>query len=502
MTLGQTIAVRLLRRPGRSAAWFVALHCGLWWLVPHLAQANLPLDVIEQIAWAREPQWIYHKHPPLPAWLLAAADRFSGGAPAAIQLLSPLALALAFWSVWRLGCRLSTPRRSLVALLLLEGVTFFSFQAAEFNHNTAQLPLWGLAALALWNGLTLDRRRDWALLGLWAALALYAKYFAAFLLLALLLFLLLDPVGRRCWRRPGPWIAGAVFGLVLLPQLLALWRLDFLPLSYAMERTQPAESLWQRYWFPLEFLFAQAIGVAGTLLALWLLPRGGGVLLPAAAPAALARRYLAILAALPLALVLLASLLLGAEFRALWGLPLWLFLPLGALAWRPAAVSVLGLTRALAVVAAVGVGSLGFYLGYLAYPALTGRVARVDYPGPQLAAAAAEAWRRGAGERPLRFVAGPVWEAGNVAFYEPSRALVVIDGELAKSYWIAPAELRAAGLVAVWPADQDPAPWLLPLLAETGLRERLRVASVAIDWQRGAARVPPLAFSFAVLLPD
>ena len=36
---------------------------------------------------------------------------------------SPLALAVSFWAVWRLGCRLLTPTRALVALLLLEGVT-------------------------------------------------------------------------------------------------------------------------------------------------------------------------------------------------------------------------------------------------------------------------------------------------------------------------------------------------------------------------------------------
>ncbi len=499
--MSRAAIVRLcLARPGRTAGYFIALHVGLWWLVPHLAQANLPLDVIEQLAWARDPQWLYHKHPPLPAWLLAGADWISGGSPAAIQLLSPLALALAFWAVWRLGCRLLSPARSLVALLLLEGVTFFSFQAAEFNHNTVQVPLWALVALALWQAMTRDRLRDWALLGLWAALALYGKYFAGLLLLALVLFLLFEPAARRCWRRPGPYLAGMVALLLLLPHLLALWRLDFLPLHYALEHTTPAEGLWQRLWFPLDFVLSQALGVAGALLARWLLPRGGETL-SVEAPDSLARRYLVWLAVVPFFLVLLTTLLLGAGFRPLWGMPLWIFLPLGVLATWPRGISLLGLARALLVVGAVGLGSLVFYLGYLVYPALTGRVARVDFPGPQLAAAAVEAWQRGAGGRPLAFVAGPVWEAGNVAFYKAREALVVIDGDLAKSYWIQPSALSYAGLLLVWPADQDPTAWIEGLRQATGLRFH-NLGQATLPWQRGATRLAPLTFSFGALLPE
>ncbi len=496
-----SLAARLMERPGRSAGWFILLHAALWWLVPHLTQANLPLDVVEEIAWARDPQWVYHKHPPLPAWLLAGADWLSGGSAAVIQLLSPLALAAAFWAMWRLGCRLLAPAPSLVALLLLEGVTFFSFQAAEFNHNIVQVPLWALAALALWNGLTRDRLADWALLGLWAALALYGKYFAGFLLLALLLFLLLEPTVRRCWRRPGPYLAAAVALLLLLPHLLALWRLDFLPLRYAMERTTPAEGLWQRLWFPLDFALAQVLGVAGTLAAAWLLPRGEPPLLPAETPPPLARRYLLWLAVAPCGLVLLASLLLGAGFRPLWGMPLWIFLPLGLLALWPRSVTAPGLVRALALVGAVGLGGAAFYLGYLVYPALTGRVARVDYPGPQLAEAAVATWQKETGGAPLDFVAGPVWEAGNVAFYGSRTALVVIDGVLARSYWIDPETLRRAGVLLVWPEGQDPTGWLIPLRAAAGLAGPRGERTVTLDWQRGGAAVPPLVIHLAVIPP-
>ncbi len=56
--------------PERIVRAFLAVHVLIWWLLPALLQHNLPLDVIELLAWGREWQIVYYKHPPLPAWIL------------------------------------------------------------------------------------------------------------------------------------------------------------------------------------------------------------------------------------------------------------------------------------------------------------------------------------------------------------------------------------------------------------------------------------------------
>ena len=58
----------------RHLAWAVLLaHLVLWTLVPWLVSRNLPLDVVEALAWGREWQWGYYKHPPLSGWVAELA---------------------------------------------------------------------------------------------------------------------------------------------------------------------------------------------------------------------------------------------------------------------------------------------------------------------------------------------------------------------------------------------------------------------------------------------
>src|SRR5579859_7538300 len=60
---------RIEKQPGEAFAGFALLHLALWTLVPTLLCRNLPLDVLEGIAYGQHWQWGYWKHPPLP-WIL------------------------------------------------------------------------------------------------------------------------------------------------------------------------------------------------------------------------------------------------------------------------------------------------------------------------------------------------------------------------------------------------------------------------------------------------
>jgi hypothetical protein len=42
-----------------------------WTLLLLWAVGEVPVDSAEQMAWVRSLQWGYHKHPPLPTWLIA-----------------------------------------------------------------------------------------------------------------------------------------------------------------------------------------------------------------------------------------------------------------------------------------------------------------------------------------------------------------------------------------------------------------------------------------------
>ena len=122
----------------------------------------------------------------------------------------------------------------MVGLALLTLVPFFNFHALKFNVNTVLLPLW--AATTLWFLRSFESRRalDAALAGLFAAAAIYGKYWSVFLLLGLGIAALAD---RRCaayFRSPAPWVTIAVGALALAPHAAWLIGNDFAPFSYAV----------------------------------------------------------------------------------------------------------------------------------------------------------------------------------------------------------------------------------------------------------------------------
>ena len=58
----------------RCAFLVIAIHMLVWTLVPTLVNRNLPLDVVEALAWGHEWEWGYEKHPPLSAWAAALGN--------------------------------------------------------------------------------------------------------------------------------------------------------------------------------------------------------------------------------------------------------------------------------------------------------------------------------------------------------------------------------------------------------------------------------------------
>jgi hypothetical protein len=75
---------------------------------------------------------------------------------------------------------------------------------------------------------------DAGLAGLFAAAAMYGKYWSAVLLLGLAIAAVTDPRRAEYFRSPAPWITVLVGGLAIAPHLIWLVQNDFAPFSYAV----------------------------------------------------------------------------------------------------------------------------------------------------------------------------------------------------------------------------------------------------------------------------
>ncbi len=253
------------RRPQAGFAAFVVLHLLVWTALPALLYPNLPLDLIEALTYGREWQLGYDKLPPLPWWLVEIVHRLIG-IDAGYYLLAQAAVIAAFALVWMTAVPLVGSVGALIAVLILDGLHYFHYTAAKFNHDVIQLPLWALAGCAFHAGLRRGRMTDWGLLGLAIGLALWAKYFVVVLIVPLALFLLLDRDARKTLATPGPWIALAIALVVMAPHLLWLIRNDFLPLAYAAARAAPARSLADHLLNPAIFALSQFFFLMPVLL--------------------------------------------------------------------------------------------------------------------------------------------------------------------------------------------------------------------------------------------
>ena len=148
------------RRPQTALAIFLALHVVVWTALPTLLYPNLPLDLIEALTYGREWQLGYDKLPPLPWWLIEIVYRLIG-VDAAYYALAQIAVIGAFIAVWAMAVALVGPRGALVAILIIDGLHYFHYTAAKFNHDVIQLPLWALAGYAYWAALRGGRMLHW-----------------------------------------------------------------------------------------------------------------------------------------------------------------------------------------------------------------------------------------------------------------------------------------------------------------------------------------------------
>jgi hypothetical protein len=254
---------------------------------------------------------------------------------------------------------------------------------------------------------------------------------------------------------------GAAFLIVLAPNLWWLATHDFLPFQYVDARAAKAAHWWQYFTFPVLWSFSQIFFLVPTLALLAIVYLRHRLTRTEVAP--FTRRYLTALAVGPFVVVTLAGALTGRLPVALWGYPLWIFAPLGLMAWfapqlgrdwlRHFAAGFLTIFLVLPVAyAAVEIFE----------PAFNNRVKASRYPGAAVAQVITARWHQRFGT-PLRYVggipsgAGPgEFSANTVAVLSPDHPHVIVHGLPKLSPWIDRADLDRRGAVFVWERVEDP----------------------------------------------
>lgn len=490
---------------GRTLLWFCLVHVAVWTLVPALMYHNPPKDSLEGLAWGQMWLFGYEKHPFLAPWLTALATRLFGTVGWPIYLMSQLAVILTFWGVYRIALPIVGRQKAVLAVLLLDGIYYYSVGAIPFNPNVAMLPTW---ALTIWSFRAALLRPDtprWVAAGACAGLATLAKYESAILFVVMLIALGLLPEGRRALRTRSFYAGLATAVAVVSPNLLWLAKHDFGPFHYALNNlnlernvyTEPGAGEHHGLYPPLMFLLEQ-LGALVPMVLLYL-------------PfvrwknrdftfSTFGRRFVFLMTCGPLLVTLLFATLTNAQLIARWGFPFFSLAGIALVLVFPPELDTRSWRRFLCIwLALLAVEIGGTYWVIFIRPASTGVAPySIAYPGQAVSDYVTGRWHEHAGT-PLKYVAGDRWTIATISALSREKPTPYFEASAAQSPWLNEADLRTQGAVFVQPmlkpVDDE-------LIAAMRVRfPELQHETVATFRQHTDASVPPVRLWVAVLPP-
>lgn len=484
----------------RAERWlylFLIVHLVSWTLIPALVRYNLPLDAIEGTIWGHQLELGYDKNPFLNGWLTALATYLGGSSGWMVYLFSQLSVVACLWAVWQLAKKMLPPVYALVAVLILEGVQYFNFHAIDFNDNTLELSLWGLAIYFFYQALRSPTRAAWMLTGCFAGFGMMAKYYTGALLAAMALFLLLNKDNRKQLSTLSPYLGLAVFLAVITPHTIWLFFHDFITVTYVFERGSSEPSWTNHFFFPAQFAWQQLQVILPALLLLSLLLLGKK---PALTPHKFTltpfdKSFLWYVGLGPFLLTVALSLFMGTKLRAGWGMPLLSLWGIMLVAFIQPNITKAKLHGFLATIFVV----MGLMLGgYTLAIVDSSDSSSANFPGREIANLITKEWRDKY-QTTLTYVAGSRWVGGNIGFYSSDHPSVYIEWDSKRAPWIDVKDMQAKGAVFIWDITGNET---MPLAIQKRFPQLEGMRVLEFSWLRNTRQLAPIKIGIAILPPS
>ena len=309
-------------QPGKEKKIFYLLclyHLIIWTLVPYFSNKNLPLDVIEALAWGQDFDLGYNKHPPLSAWIPGLLFKIFGNKDWVYYLLSQIFIVISFIFLWKLSSFfLKKKSQILLSVLTIEGIAFYTFETPQFNVNICQIPLWIGTIYFFLKSIKNNKIADWIFLGTFSALGFLTKYIFAYLLISLFFYLIYIFFIRKKINFNFLYTV-LIFFLITAPHFQWLLQNDFTTIYYALKRGGLNEfNIYNHLLNPFKFLINQISILLPFLLLIYLLIKKIKIKLPFDN-----QKFIFLLFSflLPFFLILITSMVTGSRIRTMWMIP-------------------------------------------------------------------------------------------------------------------------------------------------------------------------------------
>ena len=395
---------------------FLLSHLTIWTITPSISNINLPLDTIEALAWGSNLSWGYLKHPPVSAFMAELIFNFFGNQDWAYYLLSQLCVIVAFVYVWRFSNLIfQNQLHSLSSVLLLEGIFFYNFTSPEFNVNVCQLPFWALVVFYSWKSINYEKISDLILLGIFMSIGFLTKYLFIYLILTVKIIFIFNLLKTKKFR-VRLLIPGIIFIIFLLPHIIWLFQNNFSTITYALNRTGIEEdSFISHFYNPLLFLVKQIGILIPIFIMLFTFVKIKKIKIDNLKKN---NYFLLFINIIPVILIILTSIILGAKIRTMWMTPFYLFLGVLLIQIFKECLNKNNLKKFIAVFTLLFILSPISYL----YISLSNEFKRTDYPGKEISDLVQRRWDKNFTNN-ISIVVGDEWYAGNLSYHLSSRPI-------------------------------------------------------------------------------
>ncbi len=397
---------------------FAIIHLVIWTAVPSLTNKNLPLDVIEALAWGSNLDWGFNKHPPGSAFFPEVFFQIFGPQDWSYYLLSQIFVLISFYYVFKFSSEiLNNKKLGLISVLLLESIFFYNFTTPEFNVNVCQLPFWSLVVYYSWKIYNSKKIEfiDCCLIGLFAAIGFLSKYLFIYLLISVdLLFIYLIFFKKTKKFDFKYLITLEVFIVLLIPHLIWLNNNDFITITYGLKRSGLENTaVLDHLVNPIIFLLKQVVILLPFFFLLWLLTSKFKFKINLKDKKFI---FLFFVNIFPIILIFATSLLTGSKIRTMWMAPYYLFFGVFFVYLIQSKINFKKINSFL----------YGFLFLFLLSPSLYSYISisqtdkRTDYPGKEIATKVQIIWNKDF-DNEIQFVTGDEWKAGNLSYHLKSR---------------------------------------------------------------------------------
>tara|TARA_B100000963_G_scaffold334301_1_gene327374 strand:+ start:19 stop:1392 length:1374 start_codon:yes stop_codon:yes gene_type:complete len=399
---------------------FIIFHLIFWTTIPSFSNLNLPLDTIEALAWGSNLDWGFNKHPPFSAFIIKIFFIIFGNNDWAYYLLSQIFVIITFYFVWKFSNLVFEDKIfSLLSVLLLSGIYFYNFTTPEFNVNVSQLPFWALSVYFFWQGLHSNKKFYWILFGVVSAFGFLSKYLFIYLLLALLIFFILNI------KKYSKFIKNYSFSIlvsliILIPHFIWLFENNFVTIFYGLNRSGVSDfNFINHIKNPIIFLSKQIVILIPFFIMIFVIIRKFKMRINVKDKKIL---FLLSVNLIPILLMLITSILTGAKIRTMWMTPFYLFLGTLFLLIFKNYIDLKKMKIFYRIFLFFFILSPMTYLGI----SLIDKTKRTDYPGKEISRLVQNKWDDNFSNE-IKIVIGDEWYAGNLSYHLYSRPIWMND---------------------------------------------------------------------------